>query len=154
MTDRHHHHHHHHYYDKSGKNGKGQRSPNPHRFRRSRVHRVFLGVCGGIADYFGWKPNHVRLAFVVAVFVPGFAPAVFLAYFATALFARSQGAPIAPRYDSAEDERFWRNVSTMPSRSFSEIRHRYRRLEGRIADIERTVTAEEFRLNRAFKDIE
>ena len=32
---------------------------------RSRHHKVIAGVCGGIADWLGWKPSLVRLAYVV-----------------------------------------------------------------------------------------
>lgn len=32
---------------------------------RSRRHRVIAGVCGGLADWLGWRPNAVRLAYVV-----------------------------------------------------------------------------------------
>lgn len=34
-----------------------------HRLERSR-DRMVAGVCGGIADYFGWPKNGVRAAFV------------------------------------------------------------------------------------------
>ncbi|MEM9556529.1 MAG: PspC domain-containing protein [Acidobacteriota bacterium] len=32
---------------------------------RSRRHRVFAGVCGGIADWLGWDPTIVRVLYVV-----------------------------------------------------------------------------------------
>lgn len=32
---------------------------------RSRRHRILAGVCGGIADWLGWSPTLVRVAFVV-----------------------------------------------------------------------------------------
>jgi len=32
--------------------------------RRSR-DKVIAGVCGGIADRFGWKPGRVRLVYVI-----------------------------------------------------------------------------------------
>jgi phage shock protein C len=35
------------------------------RLRRSREDRVIAGVCAGIADYFGWSPTRVRVAYVV-----------------------------------------------------------------------------------------
>ena len=38
--------------------------------RRSRRQRLLAGVCGGIAERFGWQPWLVRLAFVVGSFVP------------------------------------------------------------------------------------
>jgi phage shock protein PspC (stress-responsive transcriptional regulator) len=32
---------------------------------RSRKHKVIAGVCGGIADWLGWKPGLVRIGYVV-----------------------------------------------------------------------------------------
>jgi len=37
-------------------------SANP--LRRSRRHRVLGGVCGGLADWLGWRPTLVRVAYV------------------------------------------------------------------------------------------
>lgn len=28
--------------------------------------RMIAGVCGGIAEWFGWKPDRVRIAYVIA----------------------------------------------------------------------------------------
>jgi phage shock protein PspC (stress-responsive transcriptional regulator) len=33
--------------------------------RRSRRHRILGGVCGGLADWLGWRPTLVRLLYVV-----------------------------------------------------------------------------------------
>jgi phage shock protein C len=40
-------------------------STSPKRLTRSRRHRAIAGVCGGIADYFGWDPTLVRILYVV-----------------------------------------------------------------------------------------
>lgn len=32
---------------------------------RSRKHRIFGGVCGGLADWLGWNPTLVRILYVV-----------------------------------------------------------------------------------------
>lgn len=41
------------------------------RLERSANHRVFAGVCGGIADWLGWPPNTVRLLFILSFVFPG-----------------------------------------------------------------------------------
>ena len=41
-------------------------SSSSRRLTRSRSHRVVAGVCGGLADYFGWNPTVVRALYVVA----------------------------------------------------------------------------------------
>jgi phage shock protein PspC (stress-responsive transcriptional regulator) len=51
-------------------------SPNERRpLRRSRTNRIFAGVCGGLADFFGISAFWFRLAFLIALLpggVPGF----------------------------------------------------------------------------------
>ncbi|WP_179956979.1 PspC domain-containing protein [Amycolatopsis anabasis] len=38
---------------------------------RSRRNRVIGGVCGGLAERFGWKPRTVRILFVLSCLLPG-----------------------------------------------------------------------------------
>jgi phage shock protein C len=38
--------------------------------RRSARHKLIAGVCGGIAEWRGWKPGLVRAAFVVGSLLP------------------------------------------------------------------------------------
>lgn len=40
---------------------------------RSREHRIIAGVCGGLADWLGWRPTTVRVAYVIiSIFSMGF----------------------------------------------------------------------------------
>jgi phage shock protein PspC (stress-responsive transcriptional regulator) len=32
---------------------------------RSRHHKMIAGVCGGLADWLGWSPTIVRIAYVL-----------------------------------------------------------------------------------------
>jgi phage shock protein C len=41
------------------------------RLYRSRSDRMFKGVCGGLAEYFGLDPILIRVVFVVSLFVGG-----------------------------------------------------------------------------------
>lgn len=45
--------------------------------RRSRRNRVFLGVCGGLAEFFGINSFWIRLAFLIAL-IPGGVPGMLL----------------------------------------------------------------------------
>lgn len=54
-------------------------------FRLNRGQAKLMGVCGGIADYFGWDVNHVRIAWAVGT-VLGFGSLV-LIYLAIGLIA-------------------------------------------------------------------
>ena len=40
--------------------------------KRARRDRWWMGVCGGIAHTYGWRPNAVRLAAaILAIAIPG-----------------------------------------------------------------------------------
>jgi len=41
------------------------------RLLRSRSNRTLAGVCAGIADYFGWDPSLVRVAWIVLTLLGG-----------------------------------------------------------------------------------
>ncbi len=41
------------------------------RLTRSFNDKWIAGVCGGIAEYFGWNANVVRLLFVLSCLLPG-----------------------------------------------------------------------------------
>jgi len=51
-------------------------SPNERRtLRRSRANRIFAGICGGLANFFGISAFWFRLAFLIALIpggIPGF----------------------------------------------------------------------------------
>ena len=57
----------------------------PRRLYRSRRDRKILGVCGGIAEYFGIDSTLVRLVLVLLILVGG---GGVLAYFIAALVLR------------------------------------------------------------------
>lgn len=136
------------YLHEAGNYKKG--SPNPHRLYRSRKGMV-AGVCGGIANYFDWDPTAVRLiVFLVAIFGLGFP--VLLTYIVAWLFMEKE--PKQKPYISPEDERFWRSVSTKPNVTFSTLKHKFRALNTRLEDMERTVISEEYELERKFADLE
>ena len=46
--------------------------PRLHRrpLRRSRQHRIVAGVCGGLAEWLGWRPLLVRVLFVLVGALP------------------------------------------------------------------------------------
>jgi phage shock protein C len=41
------------------------------RLYRSRSNRKLAGVCAGIAEYFGWDPTLVRVAWIVLTLLGG-----------------------------------------------------------------------------------
>ena len=38
--------------------------------RRSRRHRIVAGVCGGLAEWLGWRPTVVRVLFALVGALP------------------------------------------------------------------------------------
>jgi phage shock protein PspC (stress-responsive transcriptional regulator) len=54
-------------------------------FRLDRSNAKFMGVCGGIANYFGWDANLVRIAWAIGT-VLGFGSLI-LIYLAIGLIA-------------------------------------------------------------------
>ncbi|MFK2904599.1 PspC domain-containing protein [Dyella ginsengisoli] len=41
------------------------------RLQRSSTNRSIAGVCGGIADYYGWDPTLVRVGWIVLTLLGG-----------------------------------------------------------------------------------
>ncbi len=50
----------------------------PKRLYRSRSDRKVAGVLGGIAEYFGFDPSWVRIAYVIVMILTGVVPLAFL----------------------------------------------------------------------------
>jgi phage shock protein C len=126
-------------------------SPNPKRFFRSRNDSVIAGVCGGIAERFGWEPILVRiLTVLLTMFMMG--PVAIVAYIVICVI--TPRAPIGYGNFSAEEDAFWRGVSDRPRATFGTIKYSFMDLEERLKNIERTVTSEEWRLRQEFKDLE
>ncbi len=126
-------------------------SRNPKRFFRSRNDSVIAGVCGGIAERFGWEPVLVRiLTVLLTLFMMG--PVAIVAYFVICVV--TPRAPIGYGNFSADEDAFWRGVSDRPRATFGTIKYSFMDLEERLKNIERTVTSDEWRLRQEFKDLE
>lgn len=147
-------HSHRHWRDRSGyayHAGEPGPGPNRHRLRRNTRRGEIAGVCAGLADYFGWDVNWLRLGWVIAALF--FFPVPIIAYVAAAIMIKpDRGEP--PRYESQEEERFWRTFTVKPKATFSELRHRFRALETRIEEMEYAVTSSEYGLRKQFRDLE
>lgn len=121
----------------------------PNRLYRDRRRGMILGVCAGIADYFGISPLIVRIAAVIGLFA--FTVPTFLAYLlAAALIPRKPEG----LYASGAEEVFWRSVRTEPTQTVGELRHKFREMERRLRSIEGWVTSREFKLNREFRELD
>ena len=128
------------------------RSPNPKRFYRSRHEKVIGGVCGGLAERFGWDPVLVRIAGVILFFMSGVFPIGLIYVMAMIL---TPYAPLGYTRDlDPEEDAFWRGVSDRPRATFSQMKYTFMDLEDRLQRMERKVTSEEWRLRKEFRDLE
>ncbi|MEQ3649797.1 envelope stress response membrane protein PspC [Hyphomonas sp.] len=126
-------------------------SPNPKRYYRSRHDKVIAGVCGGLAERFGWEPILVRLLAVLAFFfIAG--PIALIAYIVVWMI--TPRTPLGGRLISPEEDVFWRNVNDRPRATFGNLKYTFMDLDERLRDIERKVTSDEWRLRKEFRDLE
>lgn len=63
------------------------------RLHRSRTNRVFAGVCGGIAEYYGSDPTAVRLVALIIGLFTGGVPMVVAYIVAAIVVPDDDGAP-------------------------------------------------------------
>ena len=125
------------------------RQASPNRLYRDPYRGKLLGVCAGIADYFGFNPTVVRVLAAVGLIM--FTVPTVIAYLAAGYLFK-----VKPRdmYASPEEEVFWRGVRTEPGGTARNLRHRFRDQERRLRAIEAYVTSREFKLNRDIADLE
>lgn len=120
------------------------------------------GVCAGIADYFGWKVQIVRLiSFLLLIFTAFWL--VFIVY-CVLWYIMDPGSlqdphrpnyrtpppdPMAPRSPSPAGA-----AAARPSANMSELKARFAKLEERLGNMEECVTSKDFELRRELKRLE
>ena len=120
-------------------------SASPNRLYRDPDNAVLMGVCAGIADYFGIARWVVRLGMVILLFTFHFFTIV--GYFALGFILQPKPAGL---YANPDEEEFWRRTRVDPRRSVADVQGKYRDIERRIRDAEAFVTSSEFKLRRDF----
>jgi len=124
-------------------------SPNPKRFYRSREDKVIAGICGGLAERFGWEPILIRALALILLFTVGVVLPVYLVIWILTPKAPYGRAPISP-----EEDAFWRGVSDRPNVTFGNLKYTFMDLEDRLQTLERNVTSDDWRLRKEFRDLE
>lgn len=127
------------------------KSPNPKRYYRSRKDKVIAGVCGGLAERFGWEPVLVRILLVLATFFM-LGPLGVMAYIVVWMI--TPRTPFGYGAMSPEEDAFWRNVSDRPRATFGTLKYTFMDLDERLKNLERTVTSDDWRLRQQFRDLE
>lgn len=117
------------------------------RIFRSREDNVFFGVCGGIAEHFGWSAWAVRFG-LIALTILWWWPA--LAYVIAGLMM-----PLAPPRPvfSTEDEEFYATYEGSRSDALRKVRRSYEQMEKRLQRLESVVTRPGFDLDEEFRKL-
>lgn len=124
----------------------------PRKLRRNKIDGVFGGVCAGFGDYLGLDAVIVRIIFVISVIFLGFP---LLAYFVLWIFIPSdKRAPYRREYREARKERKLNPDAPRRTSSFRDVKSKFRSLETRMQDLEKSITSKEWRLRRDFRDLE
>jgi phage shock protein C len=115
---------------------------------RTRLYRdpdrgIVMGVCAGLADYFGFNLTVVRV--LTALGLVMFTVPTVLAYLAAAWLL-----PVQPRdlYEGPAEAAFWRHARTRPSDTARDLRHKFREMERKLRALEAHATSREFDLGR------
>ena len=132
-------------YEYTGKRGKK-------RLRRNKIDGILGGVCAGFADYFDIDPIIVRVAYVLSVIFLG---VPLLIYFILWIFIPSdKRAPYIREYRQARRAQRKNPTNPAPTSSFRDVKGKFRSLETRLQDLEKSITSSEWQLRRQFRDLE
>ncbi|MEM7730158.1 MAG: PspC domain-containing protein [Pseudomonadota bacterium] len=128
------------------------------KLRRNKIDGILGGVCAGLGDWLGIDHGPMRIFFVLAVIFTGI-PA--LIYFLMWMFipADKRAPYIRERREQRRADRKARRhgqpeTDGMDKTSYSDVRSKFRSLEVRLQDLERSVTSREWKLRRDFRDLE
>ena len=119
------------------------------RFYRDPDHGKIMGVCAGLADYFGWNVNAVRVFAVIALL--WFNILALIAYVALGFLLPAKPDKL---HDWDTDEQYWRSVRRSAGGTFRDVRHRFRELDMKLQHMESYVTSSRYDLDRQFRDLE
>lgn len=118
------------------------------RFYRDRDRAMIGGVCAGLADYFGFNLRVTRILAVISLLMA--MPATLLAYFGIVLLVPASPKR-APRPDY--DAEFRKAVRSDPRHTMAEVGRRYKKMDARLARLERYVTSPRFDLDQEFRKL-
>ena len=125
------------------------------RLTRNKVDGKLGGVCAGIADYLGWDRTMVR---ILTVLIIVFTWMPLIAYFVLWVFMpKDTRAPYIREYREQNEarEKYKAPAGTAGSTTtYNDVRSKFRSLEVRLQDLEKSITSKEWKLNRDFRDLE
>ena len=116
---------------------------------------VLGGVCAGIGDYVGLDAILVRIMFVLLIVFTGFP--LFIYFILWIFIPKDSRAPYRREYREAHKARQTareRHEAPVRTASFRDVKSKFRSLETRMQDLERSITSKEWQLRRDFRDLE
>ena len=134
------------------------------KLRRNKIDGIVGGVCSGFGDYFGIDHTIMRILFVVSVllgfpliiyfilwiFIPSDKRAPYRREYYETRKARAKAPQTYDRYEDVHRA----NEAPVRTTSFRDVKSKFRSLETRLQDLERSVTSKEWKLRRDFRDLE
>jgi len=129
--------------------------PAARRLTRNKVDGKLGGVCAGIGDYLGWDHTMVRILTILLII---FTALPLIAYFVLWVFMpKDSRAPYIREYREQKQAktRIEAPAGTAGSTTtYNDVKSKFRSLEVRLQDLERSITSKEWKLNRDFRDLE
>ena len=125
------------------------------KLRRNKIDGVLGGVCAGIGDYVGLDAILVRIMFVLLIVFTGFP--LFIYFILWIFIPKDSRAPYRREYREAHKARQTareRHEAPVRTASFRDVKSKFRSLETRMQDLERSITSKEWQLRRDFRDLE
>ncbi|WP_456372571.1 envelope stress response membrane protein PspC [Thiolapillus sp.] len=107
------------------------------------------GVCAGLADYFSWDVDAVRIATIVAAIL--FSVATVTLYIAAAFFLPKKPKDL---YDNQTEEQYWRKYRKSPKDTLADTRYRFRKLERKLSRMEAYVTSDRYHLDQEIRNLD
>ena len=129
--------------------------PDRPKLRRNKIDGVLGGVCAGLGDWLGIDHGPMRFFFILIVVFTGIPALIYLLLWV--LIPSDKRAPyIREEYEALRAERRAERRGTAPEDTiqYGDVRSKFRSLEERLQDLERSVTSREWRLRRDFRDLE
>ena len=122
------------------------------RLRRNKIDGVVGGVCAGLGDFFNLDPLIVRGIFIALIFFTGLPLIVYPILWVC--LPSDKRAPYRREYREARKARQKNPEAPVRTASFRDVKSKFRSLETRLQDLERSITSKEWQLRRQFKNLE
>ena len=127
--------------------------PTGRRLTRNTIDGKLGGVCAGIADYLGWDHTMVRILTILLIIFTG---VPLIAYFILwVVMPKDSRAPYIREYREQRNARSADPAAGTDgsTTTYNDVRSKFRSLELRLQDLERSITSKEWKLNRDFRDL-